>query len=555
MVRFSQYVVSILSLFLWGEPEVPPAEGGCLLNNSSALTATNQRSNASKSIAIVGAGSAGLAILKTILDLPQETRHGWEVVLYEQRRNVGGLWLPDPNEPQPPKLPETPLYPRLRTNTPHPTMTYPGYTFRPHTPLFPTHEYVEQYHVDFAVNNNLTSYIRLNHTVHSAGWKGNSTVGEWVVEVHHTNGEVKSITKRSFDHLIVANGHNHYPRIPKFQGTDEWLAHTPTGTRKREIEHSIFYRYPERYVNMTVLVVGGGASGRDAVLQVGPIATYHSLKEDKEPTPDANVTVVPRISHFTRTSIVLVDGRSLDDVDAVILATGYEFLVPFLSRPSSDQDASVGLVESPKTTLNCTTAPTLITNLRYIFPLWEHIFSLSQQYPPTALSFVGLPVLIANCPSDIAQALLIAHALADPSTLPSRAEMLADLVAQESRLRERGYDPYYAGHKMVGGDDDAQAYQNNLVRYLKQKGRLPDDGKDYVEPWRRIARKESFLLGRAWRRIEDNGEADKWLDGVETEDQWADLILRLVNWQRKHEDKYGLHGSVYVGQPWDESGF
>lgn len=45
-----------------------------------------------KSIAIVGAGSAGLAILKTLLDLPYEVRQGWDIVLYEQRRQVGGVW-------------------------------------------------------------------------------------------------------------------------------------------------------------------------------------------------------------------------------------------------------------------------------------------------------------------------------------------------------------------------------------------------------------------------------------------------------------------------------
>ena len=149
-----------------------------------------------------------------------------------------------------------------------------------------------------------------------------------------------------------------------------------------------------------------------------PYQTYHSLKADKEPTPGANVTLVPRISHFTSTSVVLVDGSSLNNIDSVILATGYETLVPFLSQPTSDPSASLGLLDSRHTKLNSTTATTLVTNHRYIFPLWEHLFSLSPQYPTTALSFVGLPVLIANCPSDIAQSLVIAHAIADPPTHP-----------------------------------------------------------------------------------------------------------------------------------------
>ena len=43
-----------------------------------------------KSIAIVGAGSAGLAMLKTLLDLPEH--NSWNIILFEERENVGGIW-------------------------------------------------------------------------------------------------------------------------------------------------------------------------------------------------------------------------------------------------------------------------------------------------------------------------------------------------------------------------------------------------------------------------------------------------------------------------------
>lgn len=48
--------------------------------------------NQPKSLAIVGAGSAGLAMLKTFLDLDVFSRDNWEVVLYEEREDVGGIW-------------------------------------------------------------------------------------------------------------------------------------------------------------------------------------------------------------------------------------------------------------------------------------------------------------------------------------------------------------------------------------------------------------------------------------------------------------------------------
>jgi len=46
----------------------------------------------SKSVAIVGAGSAGLAMLKTLLELEPLAHGNWNVVLFDERDNVGGIW-------------------------------------------------------------------------------------------------------------------------------------------------------------------------------------------------------------------------------------------------------------------------------------------------------------------------------------------------------------------------------------------------------------------------------------------------------------------------------
>ena len=46
----------------------------------------------SKSIAIIGGGSAGLGALQVLLDVQGKKNLNWEVVLYEQRRGIGGVW-------------------------------------------------------------------------------------------------------------------------------------------------------------------------------------------------------------------------------------------------------------------------------------------------------------------------------------------------------------------------------------------------------------------------------------------------------------------------------
>ena len=178
-------------------------------------------------------------------------------------------------------------------------MTYPGFPFPPGTPLFSSHEYVEEYHRDFALHCNLMPYIMLNHTVLSASWVGSSEQGRWDLVVADHNGQE---TRRSFDHLVVANGHNHYPHSPTFPGQDEWLRHGGSG-RQREILHSIFYREPERYANQTVVVVGSGASGRDAASQVVLYARKVAI------SVDANVTLFERrlglsfCAQFARSSV------------------------------------------------------------------------------------------------------------------------------------------------------------------------------------------------------------------------------------------------------------
>jgi cation diffusion facilitator CzcD-associated flavoprotein CzcO len=46
-----------------------------------------------KRIAIVGGGTGGIVMLKTLVDdLPKDITRTWEIVLFEQRDDVGGIW-------------------------------------------------------------------------------------------------------------------------------------------------------------------------------------------------------------------------------------------------------------------------------------------------------------------------------------------------------------------------------------------------------------------------------------------------------------------------------
>lgn len=46
-----------------------------------------------KRVAIIGAGTAGLAALKTFVhDIPKPDGQRWEIELFEQRNDLGGIW-------------------------------------------------------------------------------------------------------------------------------------------------------------------------------------------------------------------------------------------------------------------------------------------------------------------------------------------------------------------------------------------------------------------------------------------------------------------------------
>jgi hypothetical protein len=96
------------------------------------------------------------------------------------------------------------------------------------------------------------------------------------------------------------------------------------------------------------------------------------------------------------------------------------------------------------------------------------------------------------------------------------------------------------GHRLVGkGAPDA--YQDRIVQFLKDNGALPYDENKYVDQWRRDAKRDLFLLKRAWTRIESGGreEERKWLKGVTTEEDWAGLLYRVARWQREYEEGRG----------------
>ena len=179
--------------------------------------------------------------------------------------------LPDPDPPPPPTIPRTPLYPGLHTNLPVPQMTYPNIPYPAGTHLLPSHEHVESYLVSYAHRYDLLPYIRFHHKVLNTSWLGTPETGLWNVTFSDHRNETHYST---FEHLIVATGHNHVPREPSWPGQDVWLAKTSGGnSTQREIIHTAWYRHPEKYTNKSILIVGDSPSGRGVAAETAPLVS------------------------------------------------------------------------------------------------------------------------------------------------------------------------------------------------------------------------------------------------------------------------------------------
>jgi len=209
-----------------------------------------------KRIGIVGLGAGGISYIRALGVLPKHMRENWDIVAFDERHSVGGLWVPDDHPPPPPGLPATPLYPHLRTNGPHPFITLPNTPLPPNSPLLAPRATVLEYWQGAFNSASLNhTQILLKHSVTSAKWIGSPQTGFWRVRARDME---RNTTKFFvFNHLLVAPGVNRFPRTITFPGQDSWVA------AGKLVTHCMWYRGPNDFMGKTVLVLGGGPSGFD----------------------------------------------------------------------------------------------------------------------------------------------------------------------------------------------------------------------------------------------------------------------------------------------------
>ncbi len=205
--------------------------------------------SATRTAAIIGAGSSGLAAAKNFREA------GYHVTVFEREDEVGGNWNFG--------KPTARVYRSTHTISSKPGTEYPDFPMPAAFPDYPHHTQILRYLRDYATHFDLLPRIRFNTGVSRVEpTLGGNAGTRWRVSLD--SGE-----STEFDAVVVANGHNWFPKQPEYPGSF-------TG----RMLHSAEYRDPGIFTGQRVLVVGGGNSGCDIVVEAAQNAVHawHSTR-------------------------------------------------------------------------------------------------------------------------------------------------------------------------------------------------------------------------------------------------------------------------------------
>ncbi|HEY3008554.1 MAG TPA: NAD(P)-binding domain-containing protein [Micromonosporaceae bacterium] len=335
-----------------------------------------------ETVCVIGAGASGLAAIKNLRE------YGFGVDCYERETSVGGMWNW--------RHDRSPVYASTHLISSKPFTQYPDFPMPDSWPDYPHHAQLQSYLERYADHFDLRQYV----------WFGTEVIkvepadaDRWDVTTRSTGGYGGERTQR-YAAVVVANGHNWSPKIPAYEGMDEFA-----GT----VIHASAYKDASQIRGKRVLIVGAGNTGCDIAVEAAQQAarcwlsirrgywyapkyvfgrpadqvndgvlalrvplrmrqwlfhrtlkmTVGDLTRFGLPKPDhkvyethaivnsqlvyyvghGEITPAPDVARFHRHSVELTDGQTIEP-DLVVLATGYlprfEFLAPEVLDAGAD---------------------------------------------------------------------------------------------------------------------------------------------------------------------------------------------------------------------------
>ncbi|XP_070532035.1 flavin-containing monooxygenase 5-like [Ptychodera flava] len=330
---------------------------------------------AKERVAIIGAGVSGLAALKNSLE------EDFEPVCFERHDTLGGLWYYT-NEVRQGQIGA--CYRSLWSNTPKALMSFTDFPLPREFPVFPSQRQMHEYLKQYAEHFGLEKYIRYKTNVVSVDKSGDYlSSGKW--DVHFQDGGTREIRTETFDAVMVCTGGFGDVYIPNIPGCEQFRGLTMHANKYREpapfagkrvvivgsshtagdISCELGHSYCEKVYmsvrNGTKVVSTFTASGwptllyflKRAILNLPANLTdrlygqqarlrFHdrhkfglAVRYSDRPVSTmindhiqdsiaaGQVTIIPEVVKFTGSGVILSDGSAIDNLDAVIFATGY----------------------------------------------------------------------------------------------------------------------------------------------------------------------------------------------------------------------------------------
>ncbi|NKS66956.1 NAD(P)-binding domain-containing protein [Rhodococcus hoagii] len=392
---------------------------------------------------IIGAGPSGITVAKRLQD------HRIPFDCFEASDEVGGNWYyKNPNG-------MSACYQSLHIDTSKWRLAYEDFPVPAEWPDFPHHSLLFQYFKDYVDHFGLREKITFNTKVVAAE---RTAAGLWDVTL--STGE-----RRTYDALVVANGHHWDPRLPEYPGEFDGV-----------LMHSHAYNDPFDPIDMrgkNVVVVGMGNSGLDIASELsqrylankltvsarrgvwvmpkyvngkagdkeiapawmprklrmalsrrflnktlGPMEGYGLPRPDHRPfeahpscsgeflgrAGSGDIAFKPAIKALEGKQVRFADG-SVEDVDVIVCATGYNISFPFFTDSNllPDREHRLPLFK------------------RMVKPGIDNLFFMGlAQTMPTLVNFAEQ------------QSKLVAAYLTGAYRLPSHAEMHGTIAADEA---------------------------------------------------------------------------------------------------------------------------
>jgi len=205
-------------------------------------------------VAVIGAGSSGLAALRALRD------QGLEVDCYERGSRVGGLWRYENDNGL------SGAYASLRTNVSRERMQYPTFPMPSSYADFPGHRDMAAYLDSYAHFFGLNDLIRFRVGVDQMDREPD---GGWFLSFDDGS-------RRHYTAVVVAIGVFWCPKLPSYSGSFDG-----------QVVHSHDYRTPEPFAAHRVLVVGAGQSASEIAVEVSSVGaqTFLSVRSGTHVVP------------------------------------------------------------------------------------------------------------------------------------------------------------------------------------------------------------------------------------------------------------------------------